>query len=590
MKFVQKKISLEQFKSRMHGIIPAYFRNGNGGNKYYFNGKVQFDDDKKRIPYTNYNLVPLNIRWNHGKYSDKCMSYNTIASWFHFLEFYVNLLSKHGCLDRNYNDAAEYFNYERSDYSLEECLAFDGKVKVICGEPTSTLFDLAKSVYNEMVKKYFPRFEIPNELQGEWNKKYLTINEAYYWIKWLSRFTNVSEVKNCKNNDSCCECERYFKLGGKDMIDKLNEFLNSINLVDNACPCSYLNIPIQLTVNIDNLGEMTIFCEDWEGGVKYTDGTVVRYDDKDWVFNKENDSEGYYGSMFSKTYHEFYFGLESAMTNEERTLYEDVNNDVEWSGIEQYIRRIDTLDNAEVESVDEGEEAQNNIISGYTESKLSSFITSTDVVYDNLGNRLPGILNTPLTEGAELEIPYKEKTSVHLTKIGEDEYWGDYLYSINITDVDDNTKECVFTYYMGCTIPKGDEEPTDGVKYIDKTTLVKKECKYYIDDFTFYTLNYYDIEHGKINYKNKGNDYNSDVDGAEFYVQMVNEKENGFTAFPLLREEYMVGSSSMQNIENDIYINRGTARSFDYHLKLMEVNSLESLEQYGNGYFNIIKN
>ena len=41
----------------------------------------------------------------------------------------------------------------------------------------------------------------------------------------------------------------------------------------------------------------------------------------------------------------------------------------------------------------------------------------------------------------------------------------------------------------------------------------------------------------------------------------------------------------MQNVDGDIYINRGINAAFEKHLKLGEVTSMEALEQYGNGYF-----
>ena len=67
-------------------------------------------------------------------------------------------------------------------------------------------------------------------------------------------------------------------------------------------------------------------------------------------------------------------------------------------------------------------------------------------------------------------------------------------------------------------------------------------------------------------------------------------EENGFTNFPLIREEYKFGTSSLENVKADIYIDRGTARAIDTHLKLMEVHSMEALENYGNSSINIIKN
>ena len=59
--------------------------------------------------------------------------------------------------------------------------------------------------------------------------------------------------------------------------------------------------------------------------------------------------------------------------------------------------------------------------------------------------------------------------------------------------------------------------------------------------------------------------------------------------FPTFREEYRFGISTMENVDSDIYIDRGINPAFEKHLKLGEVTSLEALENYGNGYFKIME-
>ena len=68
------------------------------------------------------------------------------------------------------------------------------------------------------------------------------------------------------------------------------------------------------------------------------------------------------------------------------------------------------------------------------------------------------------------------------------------------------------------------------------------------------------------------------------------ELYNGTRVFPVFREEYMMGMACMQNVDSDIYIDRGINTAFEKHLKLGEVTSIESLEQYGNRFFKIIEN
>lgn len=65
---------------------------------------------------------------------------------------------------------------------------------------------------------------------------------------------------------------------------------------------------------------------------------------------------------------------------------------------------------------------------------------------------------------------------------------------------------------------------------------------------------------------------------------------NNMTVSPLIINENKLGMATLEKISGDIYIDRGTTRAFDFHLRLLESKSLESLEQIGNGFFNFTSN
>ena len=878
MKLIQKKISLEQFKSRMPSVIPSYYDNGKE-NYYVFNGKTNFNEEGERIPYVNYGLVPFSDIWDRGKYNGGLVSYNTIASWFHFLEFYMKLLQKHGCLTDNYRSAIDYSTYEvNHDYTDDDYAAFDEKIREICGEGDN-LYELAKNTYNFMLNKYFPRFEIDESLQRYWNRKYLSVSDANYWITWFESVKNelngITDVKDCPNANDCCDCEKFFQFGGEDMLNKLKEFLNSLPKSDvGEYEEPFFTIKIQLTRSIDDLGEYSIFYEEWEGGIDYSyynqenkslSGAVVSHNEQDWILTKRDS-----GYLYSDMFKEYYFGTKSGMTIDERMLYEDNSNmrgdenqfsrliehnaiiddngeksikfefnggviegqryaydyngqkvtfaeisekddfkpsddefklmyanydvtekdvyyikgiicevvDVDYVKIGDYCYKVtyDTYGNpitkvhginfyanfdAEsddykftinnesytitkdakgifykgklfVEDADKikvGSKTYNKIkkyctingnvvllnddnktisqvyndanaeyeliesetvlgknvslseltnetydsyfvdnnklylvhpfaiykaneITGHTESKITSFMTTTNVIHDNIGNKLFGTYHLDenempisLKDRDLIGLLYKPNTTIHLSAIVDDDgnaienqYWGDYLESIELyyTDVNDNkltsvlilgvdgnlleimdklkgddelngrdgTLKARFVYYMGCSMEIINAQVTildEGVKYVDVIELEEKQCKYFLNDYTCYILKYYDFKTDKINYKNEDYNFNSQVIKSAFtckitdFLQKDNEgndifKCNGWVDFPIVREEYKLGSSSLANVDADVYIDRGTSRAFDQHLKLLEVNSLESLEQYGNGFFNIITN
>ena len=63
------------------------------------------------------------------------------------------------------------------------------------------------------------------------------------------------------------------------------------------------------------------------------------------------------------------------------------------------------------------------------------------------------------------------------------------------------------------------------------------------------------------------------------------ERGNGINAFPVFMEEYSLHTAAPQSVSGDIYINRGVNAAIDKHLRLGEMTSLESLTQYGNGFY-----
>ena len=73
MRVIHKTISLEQFKSRMLSIIPAYDTNGNVDT-------FITNDDLSTSSLLNYNMYPLNIKLEKkiGEYDDKIYTYSQL--------------------------------------------------------------------------------------------------------------------------------------------------------------------------------------------------------------------------------------------------------------------------------------------------------------------------------------------------------------------------------------------------------------------------------------------------------------------------------------------------------------------------------
>ena len=66
-----------------------------------------------------------------------------------------------------------------------------------------------------------------------------------------------------------------------------------------------------------------------------------------------------------------------------------------------------------------------------------------------------------------------------------------------------------------------------------------------------------------------------------------NETNTSLSA--LTKEEYLFGITQQPEVDSDVFIDRGATIVFEKHLRLSEVESLEHMERYNNGYYNLVK-
>ena len=56
----------------------------------------------------------------------------------------------------------------------------------------------------------------------------------------------------------------------------------------------------------------------------------------------------------------------------------------------------------------------------------------------------------------------------------------------------------------------------------------------------------------------------------------------------ITKDEMLLFITEKPKVESDVFIERSTFSVFDSHLKLSEIKTLQDLEEYGNGFFNLI--
>lgn len=73
-----------------------------------------------------------------------------------------------------------------------------------------------------------------------------------------------------------------------------------------------------------------------------------------------------------------------------------------------------------------------------------------------------------------------------------------------------------------------------------------------------------------------------------FYTSATGNNE--ITTSPFIKEEAKMGIVFPPKINNDLFIERMSLAVFERHSRLATITNLGSLEEYRNGYYNIIKN
>ena len=182
---------------------------------------------------------------------------------------------------------------------------------------------------------------------------------------------------------------------------------------------------------------------------------------------------------------------------------------------------------------------------------------------------------------------------------------------------------CDITYYIGATLQRNSESSpfvmatsqegngfSSGICYTESVKFVETEVQYYLKSeigrqipttkasVSAHTVSYpitcYVLWQDKEKIESDFNNYYHCAI-AKFEMPMKTtykdfEMYNGTQVLPVFRQEYKLGTACIENVDSDIYIDRGINAAFEKHLKLGEVTSIETLENYGGSYFKIMNN
>lgn len=305
MRVIKQKISLEQFKSRMPGVIPAYDADDSCFIRF---GKETIRESKHNGNYgmipsdvlvpeefadtiTDYTDYCVTVKDSDGNYiypedgrslerdgaEVKVLTYPTLRKWYHFFNEYENLIQSNKC-KQPYTSATEYFDYEvrfGTDHGREYYEELD-RIYAARG---------GRAFHEWISENCFPEYEIPLEFRDEWGCRVLSYPNAVMWESWFSIRDEYSACTGsvcCRGTTNCCDCEEYVRRGGYAFYQGLSEWLRSVEakmqenkdsgvFTETAC----MTLPVMMKSRIEDLGEMDNISEDWVPGEDYNAGSVV---------------------------------------------------------------------------------------------------------------------------------------------------------------------------------------------------------------------------------------------------------------------------------------------------------------------------
>lgn len=268
------------------------------------------------------------------------------------------------------------------------------------------------------------------------------------------------------------------------------------------------------------------------------------------------------------------------------------------------------------------------------ESKLVNFKRNTKTVTQG-GIELQGkLLSTRASQVMDLQ--YIVGTVKNVDTTG-DVPIGDYLASVDVYDTDGNhvfqmtagqdledyapqvvdlendgrTGKIEFVYYVGAELAYDDTIENYTYDGGDKGIVYKDTYEYravlypaaadidnpdYIIEGRTASFVYIDIDYESakepVVYENVDN-YEDRVILSDVTATTKSMTAGGNTVSPdfqnadYFMEDYQLGLSFVANNNDNVYIDRGNATAFERHMRLSEVDTLQDLENYGNGMFKL---
>jgi hypothetical protein len=595
---------------------------------------------------SNYGMIPMGAVYDGKKYS-----FERLSKIYGFFKDYYYLIHHRGHCNVTYSSATEFYSGESANYAEEMPY---GTFEETYAELDKKFDEYGGSGFCKWISdNVVPTYTISSGYTDYWKTETLYYPDVIKWIGWFdarSEYSAYTIESSCKNIEGdCCECVEYVKRGGKAERDKMNDWYSSLAIPTSAdttcCFDPYTITQISIQSSIDDLGEMSIFCEEYKEGVDYRTVPTEIIDVSGNPCPWSSDTE-----ILSETLVHYESGNTHSGTSVimDGKIYQLTSGSGYLFDSKFMEKNFDNNGWNDLTAVSAFSATSSTTISGYTASKLKTLHVDSFLT-DDIGNTILGVYdvsgktNHQPSEGEVLEPIYQVSAITNVSRYNDSDntFIGDMIDEMKFyfkpidgevdesgkTSVSGSVKDaidiakgkksgstiyyddvfCDVTYHVG-NIYSGNTKISGGVEYQETVQFVKEKVEYYLKQSNkiesmgeneipsnhsiSYPIYVYKLKQDEEEIRE--NTYDTPYLDSLAEVRVLKSDYNNESGTsenpPMYREEYKLGMSAPQNVSGDIYIDRGINSAFEKHIKISEVVSLEDMLQYGNGYFKIMDN
>lgn len=622
LNIIQKTIDLSHYKSTYPSMIPYFDENGNlvtsasdKPNQGYCVSDIIIPNEiaKEISVQTDINIL---LPKGDGEFEEtipedtKYASFQTLVIWYRFFRRYYDALYTTRC-------DGDIYQFQTTDPEY-----------AITPEMQDLFNRLGEETTYQWLKEILePRYEVSTD--SGINFQYFYTSLTWWDIQYHLKLIESTRAKANELDElaACCLLEKlHAQYGGEENFNKIYNWLKGQKAPSfdeskgKPTEMGSINIPLTISCDFDLIGEKMSIYEDWLPGEEYGEGTYIRYGDD--VYIKQNGDSFLYDDCQKeltwesgswKNSYEQYIEDESpkdivlsGQTESKLSEFIDVKRCYDVLGNDMHGKFLEDKTSSGPNEDSVQLDLQYHIYNVCNLEKLDiPYIFEDTKYYKVFGNILTNIkiyLQSSLGEIIE-EYEFEwNQDSANVAKV--EELLEKANDSADTENLCDGNLYAEFKYVMGTTLMLtgskdechydiDEESKEDGVFYTDRKIITKKSEVYQASTTSSYLIYYFDVQAAE--QKTVRNTVLNSIeiyDMADYQTTVKYDssiKEDAPLIYtPLAFEDYRFGTTSLQHVDSDVFVQRGTSAALEKYIAMGSIQTFEALENYQNSNINII--